>query len=275
MTMTTKPATTPNTNTQIVPANQKIQTIRTLLEKSKQQIALALPRHLSADRMLRVAMTSVQRTPELLACDQASLLGAIIQAAQLGLEPDGVLGHAYLVPYGKKATLIVGYRGLIDLARRSGQLSTIYARIVYDKDQFEYAYGLTERLEHIPSQDDPPGEMAFAYAVIRMKDGAQQFEVMSKREIEAIRKRSQAANNGPWVTDPAEMWKKTVLRRVCKMAPLSVEVARAVALDERADLGLPQQLEDIVEAQIEVAPKEGKPTLQTIVDAEKTDEVAQ
>lgn len=273
--MTTPAKTAPNTNTQIVPANQKIQTIRTLLEKSKQQIALALPRHLSADRMLRVAMTSIQRTPELLACDQASLLGAIIQSAQLGLEPDGVLGHAYLVPYGKKVTLIVGYRGLIDLARRSGQLSTIYARVVYEKDQFEYAYGLSERLEHIPSQDESLGEIIFAYAVIRMKDGAQQFEVMSRREIDAIRKRSQAGNAGPWVTDFAEMAKKSVLRRVCKMAPLSVEVARAVALDERADLGLPQQLEDIVEGQIEVQPKDTKPTLQTIVDAEKSEEVSQ
>lgn len=256
----------PNPNTQIVPTKDKIGTIRTLLEKSKVQIAVALPKHLSADRMLRVAMTSIQRTPALLACSQASLIGAIIQAAQLGLEPDGVLGHAYLVPYKDVCQLIVGYKGLIDLARRSGQLSTIYARVVYSKDQFEYSFGLQEKLEHIPTRDtDDPGEMLYAYAVIKMKDGGIQFDVMSKREIEAIRTRSPAGNKGPWISDTAEMWKKTVLRRVCKMAPLSVEVARAVALDERADLGLPQQLEDVVEAQIEVTPTNGKPTLDTVV----------
>lgn len=255
-------ATRPNSNTQLVPTNQKAETIRKLLETSKPQIALALPRHLSADRMLRIAMTSVRRTPALLSCTPQSLVGAVIQAAQLGLEPDGVLGHAYLVPYKDTCQLIVGYKGYIDLARRSGQISTIYARVVYAKDQFDYSFGLNETLEHIPSRDPQPGDIVFAYAVIKMKDGGIQFDVMNKREIDAIRERSASKNDGPWVTDYAEMAKKTVLRRVCKMAPLSVEVARAVALDERADLGLPQQLEDVVDAQIEVA---AKPTLDSIV----------
>lgn len=254
--------TKPNTNTQLVPTNQKAETIRVLLEKSKPQIALALPRHLSADRMLRIAMTSVRRTPALLACTPQSLVGAVIQAAQLGLEPDGVLGHAYLVPYKDTCQLIVGYKGYIDLARRSGQISTIYARVVYAKDQFDYSFGLNETLEHIPSRDPQQSEIVFAYAVIKMKDGGIQFDVMNRREIDAIRERSASKDSGPWVTDFAEMAKKTVLRRVCKMAPLSVEVARAVALDERADLGLPQQLEDVVDAQIEVT---AKPTLDSIV----------
>jgi recombination protein RecT len=261
--MSTQEKSKPNPNTQIVPANTKIATIRTLLEKSKPQIALALPRHLSADRMLRVAMTSIQRTPSLLACNQATLIGAVIQAAQLGLEPDGVLGHAYLVPFKDTCQLIIGYKGYIDLARRSGQLSTIYARVVYSKDQFEYSFGLNETLSHIPSREDDPGDLVFAYAVIKMKDGSQQFDVMSRREIKAIQERSPAGKSGPWITDEAEMWKKTIIRRVCKMAPLSVEVSRAVALDERADLGLPQQLEDVVEAQIEVSPT--KPTLDSVV----------
>jgi recombination protein RecT len=254
-------------NTQIVPANQKAENIRAILEKSKPQIALALPRHLSADRMLRISMTSIRRTPALLACNPQSLLGAIMQAAQLGLEPDGVLGHAYLIPFKEEVQLIIGYKGLIDLARRSGQLSTIYARVVCAKDQFEYAYGLTERLEHIPSTGEEPGEIVAAYAVAKLKDGGVQFEAMTRREIDAIRKRSRASNDGPWVTDFSEMAKKTVLRRLCKMLPASVELARAVALDERADLGISQQLEDVVDAQIEVTAKD-KPTLDTIVAAE-------
>lgn len=259
----------PNPNTQLVPAKTKTEQVRSLLEKAKPQIALALPRHLNADRMLRIAMTSVQRTPALLACNQVTLIGAIIQAAQLGLEPDGVLGHAYLVPYKDSCQLIVGYKGLIDLARRSGQLSTIFARVVHAKDQFEYAYGLSERLEHQPSTTGEPGEIVAAYAVAKLKDGGQQFEVMSRREIDAIKDRSPAGKSGPWITDFPEMAKKTVLRRLCKMLPASVELARAVALDERADLGLPQQLEDIVEGQIVSEPKNEKPTLNDLVAAEK------
>lgn len=254
-------------STQIVPVNQKAENVRTMLEKAKPQIALALPKHLSADRMLRISMTSIRRTPQLLACNPQSLLGAIMQSAQLGLEPDGVLGHAYLIPFKEEVQLIVGYKGLIDLARRSGQLSTIYARVVYAKDQFEYAYGLSERLEHIPSGAAETGEVVAAYAVAKLKDGALQFEVMTRGEIDAIRKRSKAGDSGPWVTDFPEMAKKSVLRRLCKMLPASVELARAVALDERADLGLPQQLEDVIDAP-EVQPKNGKPTLADVTAAE-------
>lgn len=257
--------TTAAKSTQIVPTNKKADDIRALLEKAKPQIALALPRHLSADRMLRIAMTSIRRTPKLLACNQQSLLGAVMQAAQLGLECDGVLGHAYLVPFKDEVQLIVGYKGLVDLARRSGQLSTIFARVVYAKDQFEYAYGLSERLEHIPSGEAEPGEVVAVYAVARLKDGGTQFEVMSRGEVDKIRERSRAKDDGPWITDFAEMAKKTVLRRLCKMLPASVELARAVALDERADLGLPQQLEDVIDV---AETPSGKPTLDTIVAAE-------
>lgn len=253
-------------STEIVPVNQKAENVRLLLEKAKPQIALALPRHLNADRMLRIAMTSVRRTPKLLGCNQQSLLGAIMQSAQLGLEPDGVLGHAYLVPFKEEVQLIVGYKGLVDLARRSGQLSTIFARVVYAEDQFEYAYGLTERLEHIPSGKAEPGEVRAVYAVARLKDGGQQFEVMTRGEIDAIRKRSRAADDGPWVTDYSEMAKKTVLRRLCKMLPASVELSRAVALDERAELGLPQQLEDVIDVPAEKS--HGKPTLDDVTAAE-------
>lgn len=252
--------------TEIVPVSQKAENVRLLLEKAKPQIALALPRHLSADRMLRIAMTSVRRTPKLLACNQQSLLGAIMQAAQLGLEPDGVLGHAYLVPFKEEVQLIVGYKGLVDLARRSGQLSTIFARVVYSEDQFEYAYGLTERLEHIPSGKSEQGELKAVYAVARLKDGGTQFEVMTRGEIEKIRERSRAKDDGPWVTDYAEMAKKTVLRRLCKMLPASVELSRAVALDERAELGLPQQLEDVID--VPADKPNGKPTLDDVTAAE-------
>jgi recombination protein RecT len=260
----TTPATAAK-STQIVPTNAKADNLIALLTKMKPQLQTALPRHLSADRMLRIATTSIRRTPKLLACNQQSLLGAIMQSAQLGLECDGVLGHAYLVPFKEEVQLIVGYKGLIDLARRSGQLSTIYARVVYAKDQFEYAYGLSERLEHIPSGEEEPGDIVAVYAVARLKDGGTQFEVMTAGEVGKIRARSMAKDSGPWVTDPAEMHKKTVLRRLCKMLPASVELARAVALDEHADLGMSQQLEDVIDV---AETPSGKPTLDTIVAME-------
>lgn len=235
---------------QIVPYNQKVQSVRGLLEKAVPQIRIALPRHLSADRMLRIAMTSIQKTPALLDCSPQSLLAAVIGAAQLGLEPDGVLGHAYLVPYGKDAQLIVGYRGMIDLARRSGQIVSIHARAVHQKDDFKWAYGLSENLEHKPFDGENPGPLTHVYAVAKLKDGGVQFEVMARRDVDAIRTRSRAGQSGPWKTDYEEMAKKTVIRRLFKLLPVSVEMARAAALDEAVDVGLPQDLGDVIDTSL-------------------------
>lgn len=228
---------------ELAPRSAKIATIRQLLDKSKQQIRLALPTHMSPDRMLRVAMTSVQKNPDLLDCSPESLMGAIIQSAQLGLEPDGVLGHAYLVPYGKVCTFIPGYKGLLQLARRSGEISTILAEVVHSKDVFEFELGINPKLKHIPTDQEDEGEFIAAYAVAKLKDGGVQFVVMRKNAIEKIKKRSAAGTKGPWTSDYEEMCKKTVLRRLCKLLPCSVELERAVALDERAEIGLPQEIE--------------------------------
>jgi len=232
--------------------NTPINNFRGVLEKMKPQIQLALPRHVSPDRMLRIVLTTVQRTPKLLECTRESLLGCIVQCAQLGLEPDGLLGHAYLIPFFNnrqnqhECQLIVGYKGLLKLARQSGEIASISARVVHEKDVFEFEYGLEEKLRHIPSMDEDPGPLLYAYAIFRLKDGATHFDVMSFREIEAIRKRSKSGNNGPWVTDFEEMAKKTVLRRASKMSPASIEdrMARAIALDEKADAGISQQIEE-------------------------------
>lgn len=233
----------------LVSQRDKVQNVRALLDRAKEQIRMALPRHMSVDRLIRVAVTSVQRTPKLLDCDQTSLMGAIIQAAQLGLEPDGVLGHAYLVPYGREVQLIPGYKGLVTLARRSGEVSSIDARVVYEGDTFRYAFGLEPKLEHVPADhgSDAAPVPTHAYAVIRLKDGGYQFDVMSVREIEAVRRRSKASGSGPWVTDWAEMAKKTVLRRAMKLAPMSVEGQQAVALDEMAEAGVSQSLDHVVD----------------------------
>jgi len=218
--------------------------------KVKAQMALALPKHVTADRLARVALTEVRKNPALERCDQASFLGALMTCAQLGLEPGGPLGHAYLVPFEnrKKGVMevqfIVGYRGMIDLARRSGQIISIEARPVYEGDTFEVSFGLESNLRHIPDFDNPnrvqPDKLRFVYAVAKLKDGGIQFDVMSRREVEAVRAQSRADTSGPWVTHFEAMALKTVLRRLFKWLPISVELATAIEADERAELGLPQ-----------------------------------
>jgi recombination protein RecT len=232
-------------------AKTQVTTIRDLLLKNKDQIAMALPRFMSVDRMIRTVMTSVAVTPGLLDCTPRSLLGAVIMSAQLGLEP-GVMGQAYFIPFrnSKAGTteiqFIIGYLGLLSLCRRSGTISTIQAHEVYEKDTFTYAYGLNPILEHRPSQDAEPGNITHFYAVARLKDGGGQFEVMTLAQIEKHRDRySRAAKQGPWVSDFTAMAKKTVLRRLCKLLPASVELQTAVSLDERAELQLPQGLTDL------------------------------
>jgi recombination protein RecT len=217
----------------------------------KQQMALALPRHVTADRLARVALTEVRRNPVLARCDQMSLLGAIMTCAQLGLEPGGPLGHAYLVPFENRkegrteVQFVLGYRGMIELARRSGQIQSIEARAVYDGDEFEVRFGLESRLTHVPDFENPnrtcPEKLRFVYAVARLRDGGVQFEVMSRREIEAVRAQSRAAASGPWQTHYEAMAMKSVIRRLFKYLPVSVEVAQAIEQDERAELGLPQE----------------------------------
>jgi phage RecT family recombinase len=177
-----------------------------------------------AQRLKLVALTTFTRTPALWTCEPVSIARAIVEAGQLGLEPTGLLGGAYLVPRGGKATLLVGYRGLVMLAMRSQLVQRVEARVVRAKDTFDYGYGLEPYLHHQPSRDEDPGAYTGAYAVIFYRDGSRQFDYMSIAEIEAIRARSSSPTAGPWVSDYAEMCKKTPLRRLMKMAPLTVEV---------------------------------------------------
>lgn len=211
------------------------------------QLALALPKHVTAERLARIALTEVRKNPKLMQCDQASFLGALMQCAQLGLEPGGALGHAYLLPFENRqkriteVQFIVGYRGMIDLARRSGQILSLEARAVYDADEFHVELGLNPDLKHVPAWDATErGELRFVYAVAKLKDGGTQFDVMSRADVERIRKRSKASNNGPWVSDYEAMAKKTVLRQLFKYLPVSIELATAVEQDERAAVGQSQ-----------------------------------
>jgi recombination protein RecT len=205
---------------------------------------------MEGDRLARVALTEIRRAPALAKCDPASLLGAIMTCAQVGLEPGGPLGHAYLVPFENRRAgrtevqFILGYRGMIELARRSGQIQSIEARAVYEGDQFDVKLGLDSDLTHVPDFENPnrtqSEKLRFGYAVAKLKDGGVQFEVMSRRELEAVRAQSKAGTIGPWQTHYEAMALKTVIRRLFKYLPISIELATAVEQDERAELGIPQ-----------------------------------
>lgn len=214
-------------------------TIRDLLTRPDilEQLNNALPKHITAERFSRVALTTIMQNDNLLNCDTGSIMKSLIQSAALGLEIDGTLGHAYLIPYGGKATFQVGYKGLIALARRSGEIKSFCAQVVYSEDGFEFEYGTSEKLSHKPAKGDR-GDMVGAYAIVHYKDGGYSFDYMSKIDIDKVRKRSKASSSGPWVTDYDEMARKTVAKRLAKYLPLSVEFQQAAQLDEHYDLGL-------------------------------------
>jgi recombination protein RecT len=231
---------------ELVPLKQQAATLRNLFEERKGELARALPRHLPIERFMRLILTACTRTPRLFESTPASVYGAVMQAAQLGLEID-VAGQAHLIPFRNKKTgnyeaqLIPGYKGLIALARRSGEISTISARAVFEKDYFDYKYSLEkDTLDHKPCEEENRGELSHVYAIARLKDGGIQWEVMPRSDVERVRKQARAGNDGPWVTHYEEMAKKTVLRRLCKLLPSSVELQTAIALDEHADAGIPQ-----------------------------------
>jgi recombination protein RecT len=229
-----------------------------LLNQKKGELAKMLPKTLSIDRLLKVAQIAATTTPALAKCDVPSLVGAIGQCAQMGLEPNTVLGHAYLVPFNTKrkdgdgnerwvnsVQVIIGYKGLIDLARRSGQIVSIAAHEVCQNDAFELVYGLDEKLNHTPAMGDR-GEVIGFYAVAKLKDGGHSFEFMSTHQVREIMKGTQSKGKfGPWADHFVEMGRKTVIRRLAKYLPLSIEFQTAVALDERADAGRDQQMETI------------------------------
>lgn len=242
-------------------------TVRQMIDGRLSEIKSTLPKHIRPDHFLRVYINSIQRNPALLECTPISLLGALLLCAQFGLEPDGLTRQAYLIPFNngktgnKEVQVIVGYGGLIDMARRSGQITGVEARVVSEKDDFKYSFGLNPTLDHVPYTKGDAGKPVAFYAIGRFLGGHSQFDVMSKEDVDKIRGRSKAAGAGPWVTDYNEMAKKTVVRRLCKLLPSAVELQRIISIDERGDLGLAQDLALI-------ADPDAKSTDEVVADAQ-------
>jgi recombination protein RecT len=245
---------------ELVPVKQKAQTIRQMLDKQAGELARAVPRHIDPARFMRTTLTVIMQNQKLLDCTPQSIVGAMMQAGAWGLELDPGLGQAYLVPYHDRrndrnlAQLQIGYQGMIALALRSQQVKKVIARAVYEKDTFHYSFGLEEKLEHVPYAEEDPGPLVYVYAVAALDSGEKQFDVMSKAEVEKIRKRSRAADSGPWVTDYDSMAKKTVVRRLCKFLPKSTELAQVIAREERFERG--EEVIDLEGFTVEAIPEQ-------------------
>lgn len=211
-------------------------TMQSYIKAMEGEIAKALPSVITPERFTRMVLSAISVNPKLSQCTPQSFLGAMMTAAQLGVEPNTALGQAYLIPYNNHGTMEaqfqLGYKGLIDLAYRSGDVSIIQAHVVYANDEFTYELGLDPMLKHKPAKSDR-GEPVAYYAMFKTKDGGYGFEVMSMEDVQAHAKRySKSYNNGPWKTNFDEMAKKTVLKKVLKYAPLKSDFVRGVAQDE-------------------------------------------
>ncbi len=235
-----------------------------------------VPTHISPERLFSIAVTARQRTPALLECTDISILRALIQAAQLGLDISGAGGKCFLIPFYNSKTkqtecqLQMGYRGLIELARRSGQITAIYGREVFEGDEFAYEDGLVQRLVHRPIiGEGDPGKIIGVWAVAVWANGFRQIMVMSRPQIDAVRKSSKSGDSGPWSTHYGQMALKTAVKRLCKLIPDSVELNRAIEMEDYAEIGEPQPIDIDLGEPVEPAEKLPTRTQSIVADIVK------
>jgi recombination protein RecT len=226
-------------------------TMQQYIKKMEGEIKKALPSVITPERFTRMVLSAISTNPKLASCTPASFLGAMMSAAQLGLEPNTPLGQAYILPYQNKGTLEaqfqIGYKGLIDLAYRSGEVEVIQSHVVYENDEFECEYGINTKLSHKPAMSNR-GNPVKVYAIFRTKSGGYGFEVMSMDDVKAhAAKYSKAYNSNfsPWKTNFEEMAKKTVLKRVLKYAPLKSDFVRAVVQDETIKSSISEDMYEV------------------------------
>lgn len=216
-----------------------------MIEGMKGEIARALPKHVSPDRMARIVTTAIRTTPRLALSEPVSFVGCVLTLAQLGLEPNTPMGLAYLIPRNNRrrncveTTIIIGYQGFQDLARRSGMVSGIFAHPVFEADHFRWSLGTDPRIEHEPTDKSRTDQklVRAAYAVARIRDADPIAEVLTRAQIDARRARSASGDDGPWVTDTIAMIRKTAIRALYPYIPKSAEMAQAQTVDEAAERG--------------------------------------
>jgi len=209
--------------------------IQAVLGGMKAQIAQALPRHLTPDRMIQMACSLIAKNPKIAECSAASLMGAVMQASILGFRPVDTLGECYFVPYGNSVQFQIGYKGYISLARRSNELKMLYAEVVREGDDFTVEYGLNPILKHIPAIENEEAKVTHVYAVAHYKDGGYNFVVMTYNQVERLRKRNPMQKGSPagaWATDWEAMAKAKAIKQLSKYMPLSVDMQNATVADE-------------------------------------------
>lgn len=258
-------------------------TMQQYIKQMEGEIRKALPSVLTPERFTRITLSALSSNPRLQECTPQSFLGAMMTAAQLGVEPNTPLGQAYLIPFKNHGVMEtqfqLGYKGMIDLAYRSGEISTIQAHVVYANDRFSYSFGLNPTLEHIPATADR-GEPTHVYAVFRTKDGGFGYDVMSMDDVrQHARKYSKSYGNGPWQTNFEEMAKKTVLKRVLKYAPLKSDFVRQLSTDESIKTEVSEDMYSVPNTYLEaedytVSPETGEVILDA-AEQEKRDAFAQ
>ena len=211
-------------------------------DDTRQKLLSALPKvGLTPERMVRVMFSAFNSNPTLMQCTNQSIINAMIQSASLGLEPNTPLGQSYLIPFKDNKTnttavqFIIGYKGYISLARRSGEIASIGAYVVHQGDVFEYELGTSPFIRHIPKCDDTPVTHVYAVATLKETGTLPLFEVMTKGQVERNRQRSKAPNSPAWVNDWEQMARKTVIRRIANYLPLSIEMANAIDVDSEND----------------------------------------
>jgi recombination protein RecT len=226
--------------------NDNALTVRNFLgsEAAKRRIVAALPKHMDPDRMLRVSLTAITRVPRLLECHPHTLLRALVDCSEMGLEPGGVHGHVYLVPFKGSVEVQIGYKGYLELARRSSTIKRINAGVVYadeiERGSFTATHEPPALLHRFDSEvDDDPRQLRFAYCVVETVDGGRYQTVIGHRRIARARNASQSArsSHSPWSTDEAAMWRKTAIRALLAggLVQLSPELADALARPTERD----------------------------------------
>lgn len=258
-------------------------TMQQYIKQMEGEIRKALPSVLTPERFTRITLSALSSNPRLQECTPQSFLGAMMTAAQLGVEPNTPLGQAYLIPFKNHGVMEtqfqLGYKGMIDLAYRSGEISTIQAHVVYANDRFSYSFGLNPTLEHIPATADR-GEPTHVYAVFRTKDGGFGYDVMSMDDVrQHAKKYSKSYGNGPWQTNFEEMAKKTVLKRVLKYAPLKSDFVRQLSTDESIKTEVSEDMYSVPNTYLEaedytVSPETGEVILDA-AEQERRDAFAQ
>ncbi len=218
------------------PTANKPQTLPALLKHYAPRFKTIAPQGVDVNRFSAALMADVRANQKLSECSPMSIVSSYVRAIQMGLEPGFNLGLCYFVPYKGECTLIIGYRGMMELAYRSGKVAAISSRPVYENDHFEVELGTSEKIIHRPAIGDR-GSMVAVYAVAKLKDGGTHFEVLDMNDIEKAKRASKASNFGPWKDYPDEMARKTAVRRLFKYLPVSTEFNRAITVDDRADSG--------------------------------------